>query len=252
MANAPASSAAAPTGTGPSGIGHFRYSGARPADLGEAGAFDDLFWSHKGETVHKWHHYPAIYDRYFGPWRGKAPRFLEIGVSKGGSLEIWRRFFGDDAVIFGIDIDPKCAQFDGQAGQVRIGSQDDPAFLNGVLDEMGGVDLVLDDGSHDSVHIRKTLEVAYPRLTTGGVYMIEDLHAAYWPNFSGGYDAESSFFTDVKRMIDDIHHWYHDRGQEVAATRDYLTSLHVHDSIVVLEKDRVPTPRHTKKGARFA
>ena len=80
-----------------------------------------IYAHNKDVKVHKWHHYIPIYDRYFGPWRGKPLRFLEIGVNNGGSLQMWRQFFGPEAMLFGIDINPDCAQYDGQSGQVRIG-----------------------------------------------------------------------------------------------------------------------------------
>ena len=48
---------------------------------------------------------------------------------------MWRKYFGEDAIIYGIDIDPECAQLDGIAGQVRIGSQADTAFLESVVAE---------------------------------------------------------------------------------------------------------------------
>lgn len=213
-----------------------------------SGPLERLFWSNDGPVVHKWPHYFPIYERHFGPFRDRPVRFLEIGVSKGGSLDLWRRYFGADAVIFGIDIDPACAAFDGRSAQVRIGSQDDPAFLEAVVAEMGGLDLVLDDGSHDSIHIRASLDVLFPYLAEGGVYMIEDLHAAYWPEFSGGYGRASSFMESAKTLIDDLHHWHHHRGQKIAATRDALTGLHIYDSIVVLDKARPAMPYHAKRG----
>jgi hypothetical protein len=61
---------------------------------------------------------------------------LKIGVSKGGSLALWRKFLGPEAVIFGIDIDPSWAAFDGEFARVRIGSQDDPQFLRSVATEI--------------------------------------------------------------------------------------------------------------------
>lgn len=60
-----------------------------------------------------------------------------IGVGKGGSLRMWRRYFGDEAVIFGIDVEPDRAQLGGGDGEVRIGSQADPSFLRSVVGEMG-------------------------------------------------------------------------------------------------------------------
>nr|WP_322866020.1 class I SAM-dependent methyltransferase [Aquicoccus sp. G2-2]MEA1113294.1 class I SAM-dependent methyltransferase [Aquicoccus sp. G2-2] len=237
-----------PEGDKISSIARFAYDGARPESDAPKGGIEDLFWSNTGPVVHKWHHYLPIYQRYFERFVDTPVRILEIGVSKGGSLQLWRRFFGPQAVIFGIDINPDCAQFDGQAGQVRIGSQDDAGFLNSVVDEMGGLDIVLDDGSHVSRHIRASLEALYPRLGDGGVYMIEDLHAAYWPSFGGGYGKSRSFMSDVKQIIDDMHHWYHLEGEKVRPTAGHVAGLHVYDSIVVLEKERVMAPKHSQIG----
>ena len=54
----------------------------------------DIYIEGGPQLVHKWHHYLPIYERYFAPWRSKPVRFLELGVSKGGSLSMWRRYFG--------------------------------------------------------------------------------------------------------------------------------------------------------------
>lgn len=225
------------------------YQDAEPATpVAEMDTLERFFWTHEGPIVHKWHHYFPIYERWFGPFRGKPIRMLEIGVSKGGSLDMWRSYFGPEATIFGIDIDPACAQFDGKSGHVRIGSQDDPAFLEAVIAEMGGLDIVLDDGSHDSRHIRASLDVLYPKLSNGGIYMIEDLHAAYWAKFSGGYRRPGSFFSVVKTIIDDMHHWYHGKGQRIGSVADRVGGLHVYDSIVVLEKMEVRPPVNTRRG----
>lgn len=230
-------------------IADFTYEGERPPGEVPATDIENLFWANEGPIVHKWHHYLPIYDRYLTAWRGRPVRMLEIGVSRGGSMALWRQFLGPDAVLFGIDIDPACAVFDGQSAQVRIGSQADPEFLRAVVAEMGGVDIVLDDGSHVSSHIRASLDTLYPLLSDGGLYMIEDLHASYWRYFGGGYRRPGSFLEVVKTMIDDIHHWYHDQGQRIAATAGHLGALHIYDSMVVLEKSAAVPPRHSRRGS---
>lgn len=207
-----------------------------------------IFAANKGAVVHKWHHYIPIYDRYFAKFRSTPVRFLEIGVSKGGSLRMWREYFGSEAALYGIDIDPDCARFDGQAGQVRIGSQDDPTFLASVAAEMGGVDVVLDDGSHVMAHVRASLATLFPVLSTGGVYMIEDLHTAYWTNWGGGYGAAANVFGDLAMVIDDMHRPYHGRADRMPGVGPLVSGLHVHDSIVVLEKDAVFAPVHSQVG----
>ncbi|WP_370874797.1 class I SAM-dependent methyltransferase [Ancylobacter vacuolatus] len=200
------------------------------------------FSDNEAGVVHKWHHYIPLYDRYFSPFRGSRVRFLEIGVSKGGSLQMWRKYFGPDAIIYGIDIDPECIKYDGVAGAVRIGSQDDTAFLKSVVDEMGGVDIVLDDGSHRMSHLRVTLETLFGRLSDGGLYMIEDLHTAYWRDFGGGYRSRRNFFRYVGEVIADMHRWYHRHGVIHPAVSERCTGIHVHDSLVILEKGPVYPP----------
>jgi hypothetical protein len=126
------------------GIGPFSFPASQ--DISEdlvksysySGDLGRIFTSNKGVVVHKWHHYIPIYERFFSKYRGKEFRFLEIGVSQGGSLKIWREYFGPEAIIFGIDIEPNCSRFDGLHGQVRIGSQIDEEFLRNVITEMGG------------------------------------------------------------------------------------------------------------------
>ena len=233
-------------------VQRFAYRGEDVAqDIRDKYGFDGelltLFAGNEGPIVHKWHHYLPLYDRYFGPYRGRPLRFLEIGVSKGGSLQLWRRYFGPEATIFGIDINPDCARFDGQAGQVRIGSQDDAGLLNAVLDEMGGVDIVLDDGSHMMAHIEASYRTLFPRLAVGGLYMIEDLHTAYWEGWGGGLNAPANYFNSLRRMVDDMHGWYHGHGAPEGA--EGIVGIHIHDSLVVLEKERVFKPVHSEMGS---
>lgn len=228
------------------------HNGPRPDDGRALSDLEALFWNNTGVIVHKWHHYLPIYERYFQPWRHRPVRMLEIGVSKGGSLAMWRQYFGPEAVIFGIDIDPACAKLDGQNGQVRIGSQDDPIFLQSVIAEMGGVDIILDDGSHVANHINASLDILFPVLSEGGIYLVKDLHTSCWQGWGGGEGEKSGFTKTLKILIDDMHHCYHRGGQRVAGTIDYLAAMHVYDSIVVFEKKKMTRPLTTEVGNRDA
>nr|WP_314443905.1 class I SAM-dependent methyltransferase [uncultured Sphingomonas sp.] len=201
-----------------------------------------LFLDHEGRGVTKWVDYLDLYDRHLSPFRGKGVRMLEIGVLKGGSLEVWREYFGAEATLFGVDIEPRCAERVDAPNQVRIGSQDDPAFLGRVVEEMGGVDLVLDDGSHRGEHQIASFEALFPRLSEGGLYMIEDLHTSFWPGlFSGGYRRRGTGIELIKQLIDDMHSWYHDKG-DAMRVRDSIRGIHVYDSIVIIEKGRKERP----------
>lgn len=138
-------------------------------------------------AVWKWTHYPPAYERELTEFRGKPVRLLELGVHRGGTLLAWRSYFGTQATVFGIDVDPASGVVDGENGvSVRIGSQDDPAFLRAVVAEMGGVDIVIDDGSHQAAHQRTSFTTLFPMLSSGGVYAVEDLHTSYWREYGGG------------------------------------------------------------------
>jgi hypothetical protein len=203
----------------------------------------DVFFTHNGEGILKWLHYLPIYDRLFGNYTGRPIRFLEIGVLAGGSMQMWRRFFGPLATIFGIDINPKCAGCAGDAGQVRIGSQDDPDFLRAVVAEMGGVDIVLDDGSHIARHQRASFDVLFPLLNDGGLYVIEDLHTAYWPDYEGGLKRSGTGIEFLKDKIDTMHAHYFTKGANSAERIAPIASIQFFDSIAAIEK-RQQTPRH--------
>ncbi|MEO1045714.1 MAG: class I SAM-dependent methyltransferase [Pseudomonadota bacterium] len=214
-----------------------------PSDLAE------IFFRHDGRVVHKWLHYLDVYSREFARYRNKADvNFLEIGVFKGGSLEMWRKYFGPDAKICGVDINPDCADYVDAPNQVRIGSQADPAFLRGVVEEMGRPDIILDDGSHVATHQQVSFETLWPLLNHNGLYVIEDLHTAYFPGFNeGGYQRRGTAIEVAKQIVDDMHGWYHPK-KPLFADKNEVASVRFYDSIVVIEKQKVPMPSHMQVG----
>jgi Methyltransferase domain len=209
-----------------------------------AGDLARIFFGHRGRVAHKWVHYLDIYERHFAPFRNTPVRMLEIGVFKGGSLQIWREYFGSNAIIFGIDIDPRCVDYVDQPNQVRIGSQADQSFLKSVISEMGNPDIILDDGSHIGRHQRASFNALFPTLKYGGLYVIEDLHTAYWPELhEGGYRRPETAVEFIKEMIDDMHAWYH-RHSTTTPGKDDIGAIHIYDSIVVIEKSQRRPPGH--------
>ena len=220
-----------------------------PASERKETELHELFYGNDGPLVHKWRHYLAIYDRHLSRFRGRSPRLLELGVSQGGSLVLWRRYFGPDATIFGVDIEPRCAAFNGQHAQVRIGSQADPAFLAGVVAEMGGLDIVIDDGNHVNSYQRISLDVLFPQLSAEGVYICEDLHTSYWRGtYEGGYRRRSSFIETAKRIVDDMHADFHGHGEGVPGASRSVHGIHFYNSMVVIEKKPQHRPAHIRVG----
>jgi SAM-dependent methyltransferase len=243
------------------GIADFAEEGDRTAWLGEArNDLERLLACHSGRLMHKWRHYLEIYDTHLARFRGgfippsggepRGLRLLELGVSHGGSLQLWRKYFGAGATIVGIDIDPACRAAEEEGERVRIGSQADAAFLRAVVEEMGGVDVVIDDGSHVSAHQRASFDTLFPLLSDGGVYIAEDLHASYWPGYhQGGWRRRGTFIEATKSLVDDMHGWYHRRRLARPYAKTEVHGVHFYDSVVVVEKRRRPRPSHTRIGA---
>ena len=230
-------------------IDEHRVTSAEEAQVIAASASSplaEIAYGHEGRTVDKWTHYLDIYDRHFAQYRGKPVKMLEIGVFKGGSLDIWRKYFGPAATIFGVDINPECANFVDAPNQVRIGSQADAQFLTDVVKEMGGVDIILDDGSHIAPHQRASFRALFPLLNSDGIYAIEDVHTAYWPGgYEGGYGRSGSAIELAKTVVDDMHGWYHNQGVKVAPQEELL-GVHFYDSIIFIDKGRKPKPRNVR------
>src|SRR5689334_4356806 len=130
------------------------------------------FLINDGKIVDKWVHYFPVYERHLSWWRNRSLTFLEIGVSMGGSLQMWQRYFGPLAKIVGIDIEHGCKEHEAPGIHVRIGDQSSEDFLASVIDEFGVPDVVLDDGSHQMDHISKTFNYLYPKLPKNGVYLV--------------------------------------------------------------------------------
>jgi hypothetical protein len=140
----------------------------------------------------KWgeHRYLRHYQTHFQALRAKRLNVLEIGIggygdaSKGGnSLRMWKAYFRHSN-IFGIDIYDK-RHFEETRIKIFQGSQVDEVFLRDVIDRVGGVDIVIDDGSHKNAHVIRTFEILFPLLRKDGIYVIEDTQTSYWPGYGG-------------------------------------------------------------------
>jgi len=194
------------------------------------------FLSNSGKRLHKWMHYFDIYERHFERFRGRAPLVLEIGVYGGGSLEMWRGYFGPGSRIVGLDIDPACAAHVGDDIDVVIGDQGDPGRLADILTRFGSPDIVIDDGSHKMADMLASFRHLYPAVSDTGVYLVEDTHTCYWDEYGGGLRREGSFIEHAKVLVDDLNA-VHARGAiDPTAFTQTTESITFYDSVVVFEK----------------
>lgn len=241
------------------------------ADLIRAGIWD----------INKMVHYFPVYESAFGdPTR--PVKILEIGVSFGGSLELWRQYFTHrDSVIVGIDANPNCFQFDDPERDihVRIGKQQDEQFLRSVVEEFGPFDIILDDGSHIPAFTLASFRFLFLHgLADGGAYLVEDLHTCYssdcrepfpdQPWLYGANDGSPQFTDYVKQLIDVMHEVYlqTDTGDgvdklepgnpsyktsfNVSEMVNLIKSIEMHDSIVVIRRGPRELARMLRRWSR--
>lgn len=187
-----------------------------------------------GQPFDKWIHYFDIYQRFLSPYVGRPVRVLEIGVFHGGGLDQLRAFLGPEAVLVGMDIDPAAQAACRGKFDVVVGDQTDPDFLARVVAEYGPFDVIIDDGGHTMAQQRISAELLFPGLAAGGIYVVEDCHTSYWPEYQD--DDGATFMGWVKDRLDDLHayHFRTDRNLPVWSTD--LSAVQVFDSVVVLEK----------------
>jgi 23S rRNA U2552 (ribose-2'-O)-methylase RlmE/FtsJ len=174
---------------------------------------------------------------------------LEFGVNQGGSLLMWRSYFGRKAMIYGVDIDPRCASLDDRRTKIFIGDQEDREFLQSIAAEIGPIDVVIDDGGHTMGQQIATFEMIYPRLCEDGVFLVEDVHTSYWDRYGGGYRKPDTFMEYAKGLTDQLNAW-HSRDEAFAVDQFTRTtrSMHFYDSIVVFERGQVVKPHAEKRG----
>jgi hypothetical protein len=212
------------------------------------------FYGNTGRLIHKWKHYFEIYDRHFARFRAKPVVVVEIGVYKGGSLQMWKNYFGPQAQIYGIDIDPQCKSFEEPQIRIAIGSQEDRQFLRTFAQSVPRIDILIDDGGHTMRQQIAAFEELYSHIDANGVYLCEDLHTSYWGDYGGGYRKPDTFVEYSKNFIDYLNAWHartEPAAKQLAVSEFTRTthSLHFYDSILVAEKRPIAPPSHHMTGS---
>jgi 23S rRNA U2552 (ribose-2'-O)-methylase RlmE/FtsJ len=210
---------------------------------------EKYFRQNDKRLIHKWGHYFDVYDKYFSKYRNKEIVVLEIGVSQGGSLQMWRNYFGKDAKIYGIDINPQCKELEEPDIKIFIGSQSDRNFLKEVRRQIPPIDILIDDGGHTMVQQIVSFEELFDYVKDDGVYLCEDLHTSYWIEYSGGHRRRGTFIEYSKNFIDYLNA-YHSQQKSLMINNftKSVDSIHYYDSIIVIEKKKKEKPFHEKTG----
>ena len=165
---------------------------------------EELFYKSKNNTI-KWKKYFEVYDEFFKSFKNKKITFVEIGIHNGGSLEIWKKYFGDKCRIIGIDINPQCKIFEKDGYEIFIGNQSDPKFWDDFFKEIGTVDIILDDGGHTNLDQIITTVNVIDKINDNGLLIIEDTQTSYLKEYNS--NIRFSFINFTKKLIYSIHYF---------------------------------------------
>jgi len=163
---------------------------------------------------------------------------------------MWRDYFGPQAKIWGVDINPGCKNFEDINTSIIIGDQEDRAFLKKLVASLPTIDILIDDGGHTMKQQINTFEEVFPAVHPNGVYLIEDLHTSYWKSYGGGHKKRGTFIEYTKDFIDYLNAWHSNQPTrlQVSEFTRSVASMHYYDSVLVLEKKPMTEPTHGRKG----
>lgn len=219
------------------------------------GPIRQLYSEHKvGKVSSKWSSYFPVYEKHFEPYRNRKVNMLEIGVQNGGSLEIWGRYFKNANVIVGCDANPLISTLIYENPRIKTvaGIASEAATVEKIKQYTASqLDIIIDDGSHRSVDTIVNFLTFFPLLRPGGVFIIEDMHCAYWPEYEGGFfnaRSAASFFKKLMDLVNiehcrnDFNPWqlfqtFFPNSQIPNCLRDgSIYSVAAYNSIYVVEK----------------
>lgn len=193
------------------------------------------------KPIHKWSNYFNIYDLHFDRFRGDPVNVLEIGIAGGGSLQMWKWYFGNKAKIFGVDIDEEKLFKEARIKTFQC-DQADRNALTELMTSLPTIDIVIDDGGHTMDQQITTFEVVYPFISSEGIYLCEDTHTSFYPEKGGGPDNKRTFIGLMKKYIDQLSAFH---SRDMVPMTDFTAStdgMHFYNSVVVIEKGIIETP----------
>lgn len=146
---------------------------------------------------------------------------------------MWRDFFGPQARIIGVDLNPEAKKWESHGFEIFIGSQSDPKFWKSFVANVGRVDVVLDDGGHTYEQQIITLEHFIENINDGGKLIVEDTHTSYMSGFG---PKSYSFIEYTKKLIDGINARFGKSDYRFPERR--IWSIAIFESIVAFSVNR--------------
>ncbi len=191
----------------------------------------------------QWHDYMHMYAHEFARFKDEPIRFLEIGLWEGASAKLWETYFPKAELHF-LDISFDALKYRSGRSHYHLCNQEDPADLQRFLSQVPGpFDIIVDDGGHTARQQLTSFSHLFPRVQSGGIYVIEDLHSSYW-----GGTGPGSTIHFLKALVDEVNFIGARTGRasqanvpdevrpEMTFYRDQVRSISFSSSVAVIER----------------
>ena len=181
---------------------------------------EELFLSNfdNKKATAKLKHYFSIYEEQFEKYKDKPINFFEIGINKGGDLQIWHKYFTKLNKIYAADINENCKSLEKILPNttVFIGDQGNNSFLEMLSNNVEDIDILLDDGGHQFHQQINSFKILFKKIKDDGLYLIEDTHSSYdnyanlYPKdnvYGGGIGKKNTTIEFFKNLVDELTAW---------------------------------------------
>jgi hypothetical protein len=182
----------------------------------------------------KWSNYYEIYENIFQKFVNKKIKNVEIGIGDGGSLFMWRKFFGKKAKIIGIELNPEAKKLEKYGFKIFNGDQSNPNFWKNFYKKIGKIDILIDDGGHTNLQQITTLMESLKNIKDGGMIVVEDTHTSFMKNSGFRNPSKYSFINFSRALIENIHRRNPMLKKEMNFFSEKIYSLSFYDSIIVV------------------
>jgi hypothetical protein len=180
--------------------------------------------------------YFHVYEKLLSPYRGREITFVEVGVYNGGSLFMWRDFFGPQARIIGVEFNPDAKRWETDGFEIHIGDQSNANFWLDFYKKIGPIDVLLDDGGHSNEQQIVTVAQSASHVKDGGIILVEDTHTSYMSQF--GNPSRYSFMNFAFDVVHSINNRFPAVKSSDNSLSSEVSSVGFYESIVSFHINR--------------
>jgi hypothetical protein len=186
------------------------------------------------------------YEELLSKYRNTQPTIVEVGVLLGGSLHMWKEYFGKGCRVIGIDSNPEAIKHRKDGIEIFILNQEKMNEWDQFFSTVGMIDILIDDGGHTSLGQIVTSIAATKHINNGGVIVIEDIHSSYVKDF--GNPSKYSFDNWVNQISADLNSVYLNKAYTLSLSQnklmEKLSHIQKYRSLIALHISNInPLPK---------